>query len=146
MFNFLERNVYDRVSNPVALGYTDVDSDRIDMQTYSADAVTFGCELGSVETGAVLELQVWEHTSDAAAGTEITDGNVTFTAGATDADDKVFLVTVARSKITKRYVYCTLVRATAQAEVDSMFAIIHCPRTLPMTQSADVLDSATLAT
>ncbi len=144
MFNFLESNSFQRVANATGLSYNDISSARIDMQAESAEGVTFAAALGAVETGSVLTLQVWEHTADAAAGTQIDDAEVTFTAGASDADNNMLLITVHKDAISKRYVYAKLVVETAQAAVDGIFAIAHCPRTFPVTQGSAVIASATL--
>lgn len=146
-FNFLERNYLDVVAGSSALSYNDISSARIDTQTVGCDAITFIAYIGaSVETGAVLTLQAWEHTADAASGTQIDADTVTYTAAASDAEEKLLVLTVRKDALTKRYVWAKLVVATAQASVGGIFAICHDLRRLPCTQSADVLDHDTVET
>lgn len=145
MNNFLERNYVSRVSASAAAAQTDIDSSRLDLQTITGDEVTFLLALGDVTATSALEIQVWEHTADAAAGTQITASQCTFTAAAADADSKLMAITVKRSKITKRYVYAKIKRGTANAVVDGVFAIVSNPRVLPVTQPSEVIKQAALA-
>lgn len=143
--NFLEANYIDRVANAAAAAQTDIDTDRVDMQTVNGDEITFLLLLGDVDNTSALEIQIWEHTADVAAGTEITANDCQFTAGAATADNKVMAATVKRSKISKRYVYAKILRGTANAAVDGVLAIVSELGSQPCTQPADVIKAATLA-
>ena len=147
MMNWLEGNYLDRVLNSVVAGTSDQDSDRVDMQTVGdgADEITFLLLLGDVTDTSALEIQVFEHTADAASGTQITSSNCTFTAGASSADNKIMACTVKRSKITKRYLWARIKRGTANAVIDGVLAVVSGVRSLSVTQSADVIKQATLA-
>lgn len=145
MEKWLEANYVDRVSASAVAAQTDIDTDRVDMQTVGGDEVTFLLLLGDVADTSALEIEIWEHTADAAAGTQITADDCTFTAGATSADSKVMAASVMRTKISKRYVYAKIKRGTANAVVDAVLAIVSKLRSLPCTQSADVIKQASLA-
>lgn len=63
-----------------------------------------------------------------------------FTAGASDADNKVLVVDVFDPAL--RYVFASLTRTTANAVVDGIIAIQYTAGLRPTTQDASVLASA----
>jgi len=147
MKNFLEECKITRVANAAVAATTDVDGDRVDMTGY--DSVLFVALLGDVTSGSVLELQALQNTADSASSptpAEITADNVTHTAGASDADNKLLAVVVHRhDPALGRYLFPRLKRGSQNAVLDGMLAIQFNARNVPVTQSATLLASAFLA-
>ena len=130
-----------RVENAAAAGTTDLDTDVLDMTGY--DAVMFVALLGDATSGSVLELQVFGNTANSTSSptpVELTDGDVTYTAGASDADNKLMVADVIRPAY--RYVFARLVIDTQNCVVDGIIAIQYRSRDVPVTQGSTVLDSA----
>lgn len=129
-----------RVANSAVAAQTEVDSSILDMAGY--DGVVFVAALGDVTANCVLTLKVEQHTLNQTSGMAALTGNATFTAGATDADNKVLVVDVIRPK--ERYVRAALTRTDANAVVDGIFAIQYRASTKPVTADSSVLASATI--
>jgi len=139
--SMIKRAKVTRIKNAVAAGTTEVLSDVLDMQGY--DSVMFIAVLGDVTDTSVLTLTAKGNTASSTSSptpVAITDGSCTFTAGATDADNKMMIVDVLRPA--KRYVFASLTRTTANAVVDSIIAIQYCSRSVDITQGSTVLKSA----
>lgn len=139
--SMLKRAKITRISNAVAAGTTEVLSSVLDMQGY--DSVMFIVTLGDVTATSVLTLTAKSNTANSTSSptpSSITDGSCTFTAGASDADNKLMIVDVLRPS--KRYVFASLTRTTANAVVDSITAIQYCSRSVDVTQGSTVLASA----
>lgn len=136
-----------RIANSAVAGTSAVTSSVLDMQDW--DGVCFVAALGDVLDTSVLTLTVNENTANSTSTptpTAVTGGATTaFTASATTADNKMLLVDVLKNKLTKRYVYAVLTRATANAVVDGIFAIRYRGRSLPVTLDAAFVGSAQAA-
>lgn len=127
----------------VAAGTTDQDTVVIDMQGY--DAVRFIWLLGDVTATSALEVQAFKNSASSTSSptpVEMTDDDVQFTAGATDADDKSMIVDIIRPG--NRYVFSRLKRDTANAVINGCVAVLYRARELPQTQDASVIASGTL--
>lgn len=135
MNGLLTQNVkIDRVANAAAAAQTAVTSSVIDMAGY--DGVAFFALLGDVAATSVLTLTAKENTANSTTTptpTAITGGASTFTAAASDADNKVLGVDVVRP--TKRYVFAVLTRTTADAVVDGILAVRYRGKSLPISNS-----------
>lgn len=141
MFSLLKNTKITRVGNAAAAGTTDQDSTVLDMSGY--DSVMFVAFLGDATSGSVLELQVFGNTASSTSSptpVELTADDVTYTAGASDADNKIFVADVHRPAY--RYVFARLVIDTQNCVTDALFAIQYNARSVPVTQGSTVLDSA----
>lgn len=128
-----------RVANASAAAQTDVEGASVD--TAGAIGVRFTAALGDVTTGSVLELRAEgrDSSDDAWAALE---GAITFTAGASDADNTLLILDVVRSEY--RYVRAVLERGSANAIVDGVFADVYGVTVTPVEQGSTVLASATV--
>lgn len=129
-----------RVANSAAAAQTEVNSAILDMVEF--EGVIFIAALGDVTDTCVLTLTVEQNSVNSPSGMAALTGNATFTAGASDADNKLLVVDVIRPK--ERYVRAALTRTTANAAVDGIFAIQYKPATKPVTADASVIASAVL--
>jgi hypothetical protein len=141
MTGYLSQQVkIDRVANAAAAAQTGVDTSVLDMTGY--DGVLFLASLGDVSDTSVLTLTVKENTANSTSSptpTTITNGTASavagpFTAGASDYDNKDIAVDVYRP--TKRYVFATLTRTTANAVVNGIYAIRYRGRELPIDNAS----------
>ena len=126
-----------------AAGTSDVDTSVIDMSGY--DACRFTWLLADVTDGSVLEAQVFKNSASSTSSptpVEVTEDNVTHTADATDADDKLLVVDVIRPG--DRYVFSRLKRTTQNAVVNGCICELYRARDLPVTQDSSVLAHAEL--
>lgn len=135
--NLTKNALFTRVENAAAAGQTTLTTDTLDMKGY--DGCTFIAALGDVTDTSVLTLTI--ATGDASDGSDAADTGIiaTFTAGASDADNKLLIAEIVRPL--KRYVTATLDRGTANAVVDGIFCIQTDANTEPVTQSASVVAS-----
>ncbi len=142
MENMLKDCVVTRVSNDAVAATTTVTSSVLDMAGF--DGVMFIALVGDVTSTSVITLTAKENTANSTSSptpTSVSGGATgAFTADATSADNGVFIVDVIRPS--KRYVYCTLARGTANAVVDGILAIQYRAKNKPVTQPASVLASA----
>lgn len=131
-----------RVANAAAAGTSEVLTSVLDMTGY--DGVLFVAALGDVTATSVVTLTAKGNTASSTSSptpTDVTDGvTAAFTAGASDADNKLLVVDVVRPS--QRYVFASLTRTTANAVVDGIIAIQYRGRSLPVTQGSTVLASA----
>lgn len=138
--NFLKDMKFLAVENAAAAGQTTLTTDVVDTQGF--DSVCFVVKLGDVTDTSALTLKGFTNdTNDTVTPTELSD-NVTFTAGATDADNKLLILDIHKPR--DRYVYATLARGTANAVVDGIFAILYNAHEKPVSQDASVIASALL--
>lgn len=141
MLSMLKDCKITRVENAAAAGTTDLDTDVLDMSGY--DGVMFIAVLGDATSGSVLELQAFGNTASSTSSptpVELTADDVTYTAGASDADNKLMIVDVIRPAY--RYVFARLVIDTQNCAVDGIIAIQYRARSKPVVQGSTVLDSA----
>lgn len=136
--NFLKNNELAVVEAAGAAGQTALTSDIVDLEGY--EGVVFLALLGDVSDGSVLGLNV-EHGDQSGGGDMVdTTVNATYTAGATDADNKIMATEVYRP--TKKYARAVLTRTTANAVLGGIIAIKYGPRKAPVTQDATVIASS----
>jgi hypothetical protein len=112
-----------RVSNAVASGTTTITSAVVDMRGFRS--VCFVAALGDVADTSALNLRVKTNSANSTSSpTPVqTTAAAAFTAGAATADNKMIMVDVHEPR--QRYVFVELVRATAAAAVDGIFAILY---------------------
>ena len=128
-----------RVANSATAAQTDVNGASVD--TAGAIGVRFTAALGDVTASSALKLRA-EGRNDSNDSWTALEGAVTFTAGASDADNKVLIIDVVRSEY--RYVRAVLERGTANAIVDGIFADVYGVKETPVTQGDTVIASATI--
>jgi hypothetical protein len=128
-----------RVENAAAAGTSELRTDVLDMAGW--DGVVFVALLGDVTATSVLTLTAFTNTanSDSTPTPVAVPGGATttFTAGASDADNRLLVVDVLRPA--QRFVFASLTRATANAAVDGIIAIQYLGRISPSIQPASVL-------
>lgn len=138
MMNLIHDAKFVVVEASAIAGTTTLTTDVVDMAGF--DSVAFVAHLGDVTGTSALALTVFSNdTNDTTTPTE-TAAEVAFTAGAADADNKLMIADVNRPR--QRYVYATLARATANAVVNGIIAILYNAHNKPVTQPASVLASA----
>lgn len=129
-----------RAANSSAAAQTEVLTSVLDMQGY--DGVMFVALLGDITATSVLTLTAKGNTaSSTSSPTPVTQAaTAAFTAGASDADNKVLVVDIFDPAL--RYVFASLTRTVANAVVDGIIAIQYMADLKPTTQDATVLASA----
>lgn len=135
-----------RLGNAAAAGTTDQDGSVLDMSGF--DSVMFIALLGDATSGSVLELQAFGNTASSTSSptpVEQTTDNVQYTAGASDADNKIMVLDILRWNPTYRYAFPRLVIDTQNCVTDGLLAIQYNSRSVPLTQGSTVLASALLA-
>lgn len=145
MLSMLKDCKITRVLNSVTAGTSDQDGTVLDMTGY--DGVLFIAALGDVTATSVDELQVFGNTASSTSSptpVELTNDTAgPYTAGASDADNKLLIVDVVRPAY--RYVFPRVKRGTANAVIDGVIAIQYRSREVPVTQGSTVLASGLLA-
>ena len=127
----LARNAaFDRVSNAVAAGTTDINSSSVDMADY--EVATFLVAFGTITATAVTSIQI-DHSVDNSAWNTVLGSKVTIP---DSASNKIAITETIRP--TLQYVRCTIDRGTANAVVDGIFAIRSSGRKVPITQASTV--------
>jgi hypothetical protein len=141
MKNLIKDVQFARVSNAVSAGTGTTDCTIIDTKGY--DEVTFVLSLGTVVNNGVVTFQI------AQADTNVTGDMVvsTATTGAITSDgttialsNKDLILTVTKPKY--RYLEAQVVRATQNATINGVMAILSKPRVNPTTQGSSVYSSA----
>lgn len=120
-----------RVIAPTAAGTTDVNGTGIDMS--NANGVMFVVGFGTITSGAVTSV-IGEESDDNSNWSAITGASVTVA----DDDDNLIAVLDVRN-FAKKYVRCTVDRATQNAVVDLGVAVVYGNTNTPVTQGATVL-------
>lgn len=139
--SMLKRAKITRIKTSQTAAQTEIVSDVLDMAGY--DSVMFIAVLGDISDTCVLTLTIKGNTANSTSSptpVAVTDGSCTYTAGASDADNKLMIVDVLRPA--KRYVFASLTRTTANAVVDGLIAIQYCSRSVDLTQGSTVIKSA----
>lgn len=139
MNNLLPNVEFVVVEAAAAAGQTKLTTDTIDMAGWTG--VVFIVHLGDVSDGSVLGLTA-EHSDDDDSGFADLGGALSFTAGASDADNKLLILDIVRPE--KRYVRASLTRTTANAAVNGITAIKYEGPHVPIVQGDTVLASAVL--
>ena len=134
--NFLTNTKLTRVANAAAAGVTTITSAVVDMKQF--DGVVFLAALGDVLVNAVITFQA-QHgdQSDGSDAVNIAGSVVTHTATASDADNKLLALEIARP--TKRFLRVTLARTVANTVLDGIFAFQNNPAEAAVTQDVSVL-------
>lgn len=117
---------------------TDLAGSFVDMKGF--DGVLFVALTGDVTDTSALALKASQNTIDSATGAAELVGGASFTAGATNADNKALVLDVYKPR--ERYVRPILKRGTANAVVNGIIAIQYSARSMPTTQDASVIASA----
>ena len=133
----------DRVANAAAAAQTEVLTSVLDMQGY--DGVLFLALLGDVADTSVLTLTAKENTASSTSSptpTAVSGGAATFTAGASNADNKVLAVDVVCP--TKRFVFGSLTRTTANAVVDGIVAVRYKAHAKPVVNDGFLASALTI--
>lgn len=129
-----------RVENSAVAGTSELKTDVLDMSGF--DGVVFIAVLGDVTDTSVLTLTPKGNTANSDSSptpVAITGASATYTAAASDADNKLMVVDVLRPGY--RYVFASLTRTTANAVVDGIIAVQYKCRSVPVTQGSTVLVS-----
>ena len=149
---FLERNSVSLGRDLTADTTSEVLSAVVDMQGY--DEVTFIVKHGDVDAAAVMTYTVKENTANSTSsptptaitgtvvtgtGASIVSGALRITESGGNLDDKIILITVKGSALTKRYVFLSITCADESHEVDAIITIRSAARRLPVSQSSDVV-------
>lgn len=125
------------VEAAAAAAQTLLTTDVVDMQGF--DSVVFIVLLGDVTDTSALALTAYTNdTNDTNSPTELALP-VSFTAGASDADNKLLILELHKPR--DRYVYATLARGTANAVVNGILAVLTNARERPVAQDAVVIAS-----
>jgi len=121
-----------RVMTSQAAGTTALASDSVDMQDF--DAVQFIPMFGAITAGAATSVHVAQSSDDSTfvdlEGTSITIAD--------DDDGKAAVIDIERP--TDRYVRCEIARATENAVVDGVIALVYKCRRQPVDTDASVVD------
>ena len=134
--NFIDNIKMSRVENGAVAGTGTLTSDVVDMQNF--DNLVFLAALGDVLTTGENVLQAQQSdVGDGSGMVNIAASVVSFTAGASDADNKLMLLEIARP--TKRFLRVTLARTVANTVLDGIFAFQSNPAEAPVTQHSSVL-------
>lgn len=109
-----------RAANATAAGTGDtINGTVIDMQNY--DAAAFYVMLGTIATGGVATVRLQQGAlSDGSDMANMTGQSVVFN----DTDDNLMAVLEVNRPI-KRYVRCTITRATANVTIDGAVCVLH---------------------
>lgn len=122
-----------RVSNAVAAGTTAIEATAVDMQRF--DGVVFYAMFGTITAGAVTSLKAQSCT--AADGSGASDLAGTAVAVADTDDNKVASLEIYRPQ--SRYVRPVISRATQNAVVDCIIAVLYSGSTKPVVADATLI-------
>lgn len=139
-YNLLPNVEFVVVEAAAAAAQTELTTDVID--TADCDGVVFVAHLGDVSDGSVLGLVADDSETGVGAWDDL-EGPLAYTAGATNADNKLLILDVHKPE--RRYVRARLTRTTANAVVNGITAIKYGLRDVPKTQGSTVLASGLLA-
>ena len=114
------------------------------MDTQGFDSVAFIVALGDVTATSVLLLTAKTNTADSTSSPTPTTlaETVGFTAGASDADNKLLILDLHKPR--DRYVFATLARGTANAAVNGIYALLYNAQQMPLTVDSSVIDYASV--
>ncbi len=127
------------VSGAVAAGVTDVVGTAVDRS--NCEKICFTALLGDVTVGSVLTLKAQKgNASNGSDAADISGASVTWTADATNADNKILALEIVKPAGAK-YVRCVLQRGTANAVVLAITADLFDYRRVP-APAGDVIASA----
>lgn len=136
--NFINDVKFISVANAAAAAQSTITTDVVDTQGF--DSIAFIVKTGDVTATSVLTLTAKTNSANSTSSPTPTTlaETVTFTAGASDADNKLMILDLHKPR--QRYVFATLTRGTANAEVSSIFAVLYNSHNLPLTVDSSVID------
>lgn len=134
---FTENNKVTRVSDAVAAGTTEINSTGVAMDGF--ESVTFIVPFGAITAGGVQSVKA-EQSDDDGSTDDYTDLEGSGITVADDDDNGVVILEIMRPM--KRYVRCTVLRATQNSAIDGIIAIQSGPSTAPVTQDATTVIGA----
>jgi hypothetical protein len=131
-----------RVVNATAAGTTNINGSVLDMQNFNN--VRFVCLLNALTAGQATALKAQQGNDPALADAADIAGAVT--PNAADADsNKMLILDVNLSLITKRYVRCVVLRGTQNAVIDGVIADQYHAKKKQLTDDATTTSQATNA-
>lgn len=151
---FIESNVLTLAKDLVADGTSEVLTAVEDMSGY--DEIAFIVKHGDVDAAAVMVYTLKENTASstssptpttitgtvvAGTGATISSGALTITEASGNLDDKLIVLVASHSAISKRYVFLSITCTVESHEIDSIICIKRRAKSLPVTQSSDVVAS-----
>jgi len=152
MESFIERNCISLGKTLVADGTSEVLTAVEDMSGY--DEISFLILHGDVDAAAVMVYTVKENTASSTSsptpttitgtivtgtGATISSGALTITEASGNLDNKILVLTVAHSSISKRYVFLSITCTVESHEINGIITVKSRARGLPVTQSSDVV-------
>ena len=140
--SLLKDTLLSQVSNGATAGTSAVTTSVVDMGTSPGfDAALFVASLGTVTSTCVLTLTVYENaTNSNSGGSAVSSGSCTITDSGGATSNTLLAVDVLRP--TKRYLYATLTRTTANAVVNDITCQQYRAKSVPVTQGSTVSASA----
>lgn len=111
----------------------------IDMNGF--ESVCFIALMGNVLDTSALALKAAGAATNDTAEMALLTGSAAFTAGASDADDKLLILDVVKPPY--RYIEAQLFHVTANGPFDGILAIQYNGSRVPVTQGSTVIASAT---
>ena len=130
---FKENCRIENVMNNVAAGQAATTGDALDTQGF--DRVVFICNTGAIEESGTMTMVI--HQSDASdSGFTVLDGPSV----AQDSDDDNTLMCIEIYRPEKRYLKAVVTSAEANGTKNGVIALLLEPKTLPITESADVIE------
>lgn len=139
MSNLLYDAKFIVVETSAVAGTSTLTTDVVD--TLGFQSIAFVAMLGGVTDTSVLALTAKGNSADSVSSPTPTTyaGAATFTAGASDAANKLMIVDIEKPR--DRYVFATLARGTANAVVNGIIAILYNGEIRPTVQGSTVLVS-----
>jgi len=134
MFGFTQGNKLVRHSNAVAAGATAI-TPSAGIDTKGFEACTFIAAIGAIVSGAATSIEVHASSDDGVGDAygALEGSKVTI---ADDGDNKLYYVEVVRP--VKRYLKLVVNRATQNATLDGIVAVLSGARALPVTHDTTV--------
>lgn len=129
----MENERLERIMDSVAAGQAATNSAVLD--TSGFDSVTVFCALGAiVATGTVIMKIQGGAESDGGDMADLADTSV---AATSDDDEGILAVELYRPR--EQYIRAVVTTATANGEIDGVFAVLRDPQAIPITQSSDII-------
>lgn len=128
-----------RVINATVAGTTTINGSSVDMAGY--DSVTFVLALGAITATSVTSLKAQQSSDDGSTDTwaDLEGTAITF---ADDDDNQIAILEIRKPQ--ERYIRPVVVRATANAVIDSCVAMQNNATSEPVTQDATTVTGAEL--
>lgn len=127
-----------KICNSVSASQATTTTDIIDIQGYVG--CLFICKLGTVVNAAAITMTIQQNTINGSSGMAALSGAQAAIAVASSDSEQSLIVDVARPR--ERYLRASIVTATQDVEIDSVFAILYGPCNIPVTQPSTVDASA----